>query len=208
MRSTDFSNSRLTADAAALLRHLGAKDAVVLGHSNGGRVAQSLALDYPDLVSKLILASSGGTHRGSKGIPLQLCLDLVEKGYERVVWEGGLDTGFTTSWREKHPQELDRFMQARQKGMPSLEIFLRHVIGRQEYDSKGRLATLKIPTLVTVGGDEDHGGAGGTTHLAFAKQLAAEIPGARLEVLEDQGHYYYYSAPEQTNRIFRDFITS
>ena len=44
VRSADFSNARLTADAAALLRHLGAKDAIVLGHSNGGRQGACIAL--------------------------------------------------------------------------------------------------------------------------------------------------------------------
>jgi hypothetical protein len=46
------------------------------------------------------------------------------------------------------------------------------------------------------------------THVDFAKQLAAEIPGAKMAVLEDQGHYYFYSAPEQMHRLIRDFIAS
>ena len=209
VRSTDFSTARLAADAAALLGHLGAKDAIVLGHSNGGRVAQTLALDYPDLVGKLILASSGGTHdRAANGIPIKLCVDLVEKGYERCLWEGGLDTGFTAAWRASHADEVERFMQARARGNPTLEVFLRHVIGRQDFDSKGRLASLTIPTVVMVGGDEDHGGQAGMTHRAFARQLATEIPGAKFAVLEDQGHYYFYTAPEQMSRIIRYFIAS
>jgi pimeloyl-ACP methyl ester carboxylesterase len=207
-RSKDFSVPRLAADAAALLRHLDAHDAVVLGHSNGGRVAQSLALDYPDLVGKLILASSGGTHGGAKGIPLSLCMQLAEKGYDRYCRESGLNTGFTEAYRASNGSEIERFMQARAKGMPSLEVFLRHVIGRQDYNDEGRLATLRIPCLVTIGDDEDHGAQSGLTHLDFAKRLAGEIAGARLAVLKDQGHYYYFSAPKETNRLIRDFIAS
>ena len=208
-RSRDFSIARLAADAASLLRHLDGRDAIVLGHSNGGRVAQTLALDYPDLVGTLILASSGATHGDSaKGIPLKLCLELVEKGYERSLWDGGLDTGFTAAYREKHADEVEKFMKMRAAGSPPLEIFLRHVIGRQDYDSNGRLAKLTIPTLVMVGDDEDHGAQGGMTHLASAKTLAGEIPGAKLVILEGQGHYYYYSAHEEMNRIIREFIAS
>ncbi len=207
VRSTDFSTARLAADAAALLEHLGATDAIVLGHSNGGRVAQTLALDYPRLVGKLILASSGGTHgSSSKGIPLKLCMELTEKGYERTLWEGGLDTGFTAAYRASHPVEVERFMQLRAKGNPTLEIFLRHVIGRQDFDSQGRLANLSVPTLVMVGGDEDHGGQSGMTHLGFARHLAAEIPTARLAVLENQGHYYFYTAPDEMSDAIRAFV--
>src|SRR5215831_17235689 len=44
-RSQQISVKRIADDAAALLSHLGAKGAVVLGHSMGGRVAQLIALD-------------------------------------------------------------------------------------------------------------------------------------------------------------------
>ncbi|HWG03777.1 MAG TPA: alpha/beta hydrolase, partial [Beijerinckiaceae bacterium] len=80
VRSKDFSTERLAADAAALLNHLDARSAIVLGHSNGGRVAQTLALDYPDLVDKLILASSGGSSaKRMNGISIDMCVDLAEK---------------------------------------------------------------------------------------------------------------------------------
>jgi pimeloyl-ACP methyl ester carboxylesterase len=208
-RSKDFSTPRLAADAAALLRHLDARDAIVLGHSNGGRVSQALALGYPELVGRLILASSGAAQSdGPKGIPIALCMQLVEKGYERFIRDSGLSTGFTASYRESHAADVERFLQVRAKGMPKLEIYLGHVVGRQNYDPGDSLATLKMPALVMVGDDEDHGAQVGLTHLASARQLAEQIPGAKLAVLKDQGHYYYFSAPEETSRVIRDFLRS
>ena len=125
-QSKDFSTERLAADAAALLRRLDARNAIVLGHSNGGRVAQCLALTYPELVGGLILASSGARAKGGpKGIPIAVCMDLVEKGYERSVWDGGLNTGFTAAYRDSHPQEVEQFLKIRGEGMPPLEIFRR-----------------------------------------------------------------------------------
>ena len=46
-----------TDDTAALLRHLGVEQADVLGYSSGSAVAFQLALDHPQLVGKLVLAS-------------------------------------------------------------------------------------------------------------------------------------------------------
>jgi pimeloyl-ACP methyl ester carboxylesterase len=92
--------------------------------------------------------------------------------------------------------------------MPPLEIFLRHVIGRQNFDPGDALKTIKVPTLVMVGDDEDHGASGGLTHLAAAKQLAGEIPGARLVVLKGQGHYYYFSAHGEMRQIIGEFLIS
>ena len=42
-----YSIKMFTDDAAAILNHLNAEQAVVCGHSMGGVVAQLLALDYP-----------------------------------------------------------------------------------------------------------------------------------------------------------------
>ena len=81
--STDFSTGRLAKDAIALLDHLGIRRTSVCGHSNGGRIAQLLALDHPDRIDRLVLASAGATHT-SKGIPLGMCLALVENGLS--VW--------------------------------------------------------------------------------------------------------------------------
>jgi pimeloyl-ACP methyl ester carboxylesterase len=46
------------ADTAALLRHLGIQDADVLGYSSGSGVALQVAVDHPEVVRKLVLAST------------------------------------------------------------------------------------------------------------------------------------------------------
>ena len=59
-----------------------------------------------------------------------------------------------------------------------------------------------------VGDDEDHGATGGLTHLGAAKQLATEIPGARLVVFKSQAHYYYFSAHEEMRDVIGAFLAS
>ena len=66
-----YSTAMFAADAAAILDELGAEQAIVCGHSNGGRVVQTLALEYPRKVSKLILASSGSSFSETKGISVE-----------------------------------------------------------------------------------------------------------------------------------------
>jgi pimeloyl-ACP methyl ester carboxylesterase len=202
---TDFSTERLAKDAIALLDHLGIEAVSICGHSNGGRVAQMLALDYPQRIEKMVLASAGATH-ASKGIPLGMCLELVEKGYPRYVREHSIETGFTKTFVEQHPDKVEPVLRELLDNLTPLEIFLRHVIGRQQSDTTSRLKDIRVPTLVMIGDDEDHGASSGATHMDFAKILAREIPGAKLVVFPGQGHYYLFTEPQKANRIMRDFL--
>lgn len=54
-----YTIEQMASDAAGLLRAVGVGPATVLGVSMGGRVALALALDHPELVSRLILVSTG-----------------------------------------------------------------------------------------------------------------------------------------------------
>ncbi|MFP5356471.1 MAG: alpha/beta fold hydrolase, partial [Gemmatimonadota bacterium] len=55
---TDFAS-----DAMALLDALGVRRATVVGHSMGSFVAQRIAIDFPERVSRLVLVGSGQTAR-------------------------------------------------------------------------------------------------------------------------------------------------
>src|SRR5581483_2703053 len=150
VRSSDFSTRRLVEDAVAVLDDAGVKSAIVCGHSNGGRVAQLLAMDFPDRVEKLILASAGATHR-SKGVPIGMCLELVEKGYEAHIRNGAIRTGCTAAFYAANRDKVEDFLKVRMADLPTLETYLGHVVGRTESDTSSRLKEIKVPTLVMVG---------------------------------------------------------
>ena len=182
-RGTDFSTERLVRDAIALLDHLDIGQVALCGHSNGGRVAQMLTADHPERVRKLILASAGGTHK-SKGIPLGMCLGLVDKGYARYRHEHSIETGFSEDFVNRHPERVNPILKELDDNRAPLETFLRHVMGRQQSDTTSRLGEIRVPTLVMIGDDEDHGASSGATHaMDFAKTLASKIAGAKLAIL-------------------------
>ncbi|QQK76249.1 alpha/beta hydrolase [Salicibibacter cibarius] len=45
----------MASDIQGLLRHLGVQKAIIVGHDRGARVARRLAIDFPELVDKLVL---------------------------------------------------------------------------------------------------------------------------------------------------------
>jgi pimeloyl-ACP methyl ester carboxylesterase len=167
-------------------------------------VAQLVALDYPKMVKKLILASSGAAHT-SRGIPLKMCLELVEKGYEKYARDHALRIGFTEKFIREQPQRVEEFLKIRLANLPPLESYLLHVVARQAHDTADRLKDIRVPTLVLVGDDEAKT-TSDISHWASAESLVRGIPQAKLVVVPDSGHYYFFAKPEATHRIIRDFL--
>ncbi len=194
-------------DAVAILDHLNAVPAIVCGHSMGGRVIQLMALKYPTKVKKMIIASSGAGHPGMKGIPLKMCKEMVELGYERYVRDHALEVGWTKGYIEQHRDRVEHFLNFRIATLPPLESYLRHVIARQEHDTTDRLKEIKVPTLVMVGSD-DHASATGRSHRTDADILARGIPNAKLAVIPGEAHNYFFTNPGEAQRIIREFLAT
>ena len=202
-----YTTKMFAADAAALLDHLGMEQAIVCGHSMGGRVAQLLALDHPRKVKKLILASSGAAHPGHQGIPSRICKEMVERGYERYVREHTIEVGWTERYAEAHRDLIDKYLAVRMANLCPLECYLRHVIARQEHDTSRRLRDIKVSTLILVG-EDDHAVVSDMSHRTGADILARGIPRSKLVTLANERHSYFYSEPETSHKIIRDFIAA
>ena len=203
--SGNYTTNMFAADAVAVLDALGLEGAVVCGHSMGGRVAQVLALDYPAKVSKLILASSGAAHPGETGIPLRIAKEMVEMGYEKYVREHTILVGWTESYVCDHADLIERYLGIRMANLCPVEFYFRHVLARQQHDTRGRLKEIKVPTLIFVG-DDDHFVVSDMSHRAGADMLAKGIPNSRLVVLPGERHSYLFTEPENVHRTIRQFL--
>jgi pimeloyl-ACP methyl ester carboxylesterase len=200
-----YSIRMFTDDAAALLDHLHVEQAIVCGHSMGGVVAQLLAIEHPRKVKQLILASSGAAHPGAHGIPLAMCRDMVREGFDGYIRAHTIETGWTKEFVAAHPELIETFLKVRMSGIAPLENYLHFVLARQGHDHTAQLKEIRVPTLILVGDDENHG-ATDNTHWAAAHQLASAIPMAKLVVLPGEGHHYLATNPSAAHAAIRKFI--
>jgi pimeloyl-ACP methyl ester carboxylesterase len=201
----DYTTRMFCDDAVAILDQLDVQDAVVLGHSMGGRVAQLLALEYPRRVKKLILASTGASFPGAAGLPLAMCKEMIEWGYEKYVREHTIQVGFTDEFVRTQPERLETFFHVRLANLSPVEFYLRHVLARQSHDTSGRLRDIRVPTLVMVGEMEGDPRAA-MSHRTSSEILAKGIPNAKFVMLGGQKHNYFASAPDEAHKVIRDFL--
>lgn len=205
--SIKYTTDMFADDVAAIMEQVGAKDAIVCGHSMGGRVAQLLALDHPGKVGKLILASTGASFPHTKGIPLKLAKEMVEMGYERYVRDSSVAVGFTEDFVQRYPGRVQRYLEVRMANLAPVECYLRHVIARQEHDTSHRLKDIQVPTLILVG-EQDRSVTSDMDHRTSADILARGIAHARLVILPGERHSYFFANPDTAHRAIRDFLSS
>ena len=140
-----------------------------------------------------------------RGIPLKLCMEMVQMGYERYAREHTVAVGWTQDYLKKHRDNVEKFLQVRWQNMPPLECFLRHIIARHECDTRAQLKDIRVPTLVLVGA-EDHISASNLSHRTSSEELAKGIPNAKLALLPGECHHFFYTEPAVAHKIIRDFL--
>jgi 3-oxoadipate enol-lactonase len=180
-------------DAAGLLDAVGWEDALVLGVSFGGMVAQELVLRHPARVRRLVLACTSGGGGGGASYPLHDLVD-VDPAEGLALRLQILDTRWDAAWREANPETVRMIAEGFQlfqaggqvsDGPNGLRLQLE---ARRHHDTADRLGQIQCPTLVCSGRYD------GIAPPANGEFLAQKIPGARLQLF-DGGHIFFLQDP-------------
>lgn len=193
-------------DVAAVIRLLGGGRAHVHGTSLGGLIGLSLAARHPDVVDRVALScflprydEAARTMRrtwiaAARGIGMAAVADLTAvAGFSRAFFE-----------RPEAAGELERMREAFAHTDP--EAFARATEGILTLDLAPLAGDVRAPLLL-IGGDEDNMTPVDPAGDGFGlRQLAARVPGARLVVIPQCGHYMVIEQPEATAEAIVEFV--
>jgi pimeloyl-ACP methyl ester carboxylesterase len=190
----------LADDAARLLDELRVERAVVGGLSMGGYVAFAFWRRHAARVQALLLCDTraGADDAGSKVMRQSTAQVALERGTAAVV-DGMLPKLLAPRTLRERP-DLVADVRARLQRTDPRAVAAALLGMKDRVDSTPTLATITVPTLVLVGGDDQ------LTPPAAARALAAAIPGARLEVVADAGHLTPVEQPAATSAALRRFL--
>jgi pimeloyl-ACP methyl ester carboxylesterase len=172
-----------------LLDALGFERAVIVGHSMGGGIAQTLALSHPDRVAGLGLVGTGARLR-----VLPTILDGVLNDFDptaRLVVENSYAPTLDAAMRERAVAEF--------RACPPT-VTHGDFTACDQFDIMPRLAEIHAPTLV-ICGREDR-----MTPAKYSEFLASKISHARLVLVDGAGHSVMIEKPDQVNRALLDFM--
>lgn len=184
------------ADLAALMDHIGVRDAIICGLSVGGMIAQQLSSDRPDLVRALILCDTA--HKiGDAGLWADQITAVQKNGIESVA-ETILTRWFAKQFHRERPVDLAGYRNMLVR-MP-VAGYAATCATLRDTDLTEIAKNISVPTLCVVG-DQD-----GSTPPELVKQLAKLIPHARYEVISGAGHLPCVEQPALLVDAMRAFL--
>jgi len=199
----DFTTADLADTLAGLLDALSIDRADVLGAFMGGMVAQELALRHPERVTRLVLVGTYARPDAKRRALLELWRDLARRDTpidvmirERLLWTLQDDT---MEQRDLVDSMVEYFTR---EGMPMTSgMFARQCDACIGHDTLDRLREIRCETLVLCGRNDR------LTPPRFHRQLADEIPDARLVTFAYGAHLVMVESVESFNRTVMQFLT-
>ncbi|CAN5528970.1 alpha/beta hydrolase [soil metagenome] len=185
------------ADVDAFMDAVGIEEATFVGDSSGGLIAQRVALDYPQRVSRLVLIGSPTTLVNNE--------TLIEFGKEIRALEDPIPPEFVREFvlGTVHYPLPEKFL----AGLVSESLKVPARVWHDYYegvlltvDDTARLSEIDAPTLI-LWGEQDV-----LLPREEQERRVAAIPDARLKVYPETGHLAHWVRPEWVVRDLEAFI--
>lgn len=191
--SPGMTTREMAEDLNSAIEALGLSSAALAGVSQGGMIAQWLAIDHPDKVGKLVLTVTLSrpnatvqdvitrwTEMANRGDYRGIMMDTAERSYsEKRLKQSGLEYRMLGSLGK--PKSFERF-----------RIQAESCVTHDAYDL---LERITCPTLV-IGGKDDKIVTG-----QASVEIAGRIPDCKLFLYDGLGHGLYEEAPDFLERV-------
>lgn len=189
-----YSIRDMAADQARVLQNLGITKACVMGVSQGGMIAQYLAIDCPEMIEKLVIAVSAPKVNeviqdcvgrwiqfAEQGDHKSLMVDIAEKGYSEKYLKK-YRTLYPILGKIGRPENYNRFF-----------INANAILGFDAYEELDKIA---CPTYI-IGGNEDK-----TVGVKASYEMKDKIKDSELYIYKGLGHAAYDEAKDFNGRIY------
>jgi pimeloyl-ACP methyl ester carboxylesterase len=213
----DYSLAAFANGMRDLLAALGIDRVTLVGHSLGGGIAAQFAYQYPHMVERLVLVSSGGV---TKDVSIALRMAALPMGSEALaaLRLPGVQPALQLAGRAaqtvfgstKYGRDLPDGLRllGRLADPAALSAFSRTL--RAVVDGRGQFVTMldrshlmpSVPKQIIWGEDDI------VIPVSHARIAHAAMPGSRLKIFEGSGHMPFRDHPDQFVEIIEQFIES
>ncbi len=196
-----YSVSQMADDTALAMKTLGLKDICLFGASQGGMIAMTIAIRYPELIRNMVLGSTSPYVRDAQLSGLKSWVDLAKDNDKAGLFlKFGEMIYAPDAYHEMQKAMLGAASIAKDE---DLERFVVLAKASEGFDVTSELGQIKCPVLVL--GSEDDAVLGAKA----SRDLFAGLEGhckAELFMYNGYGHAAYDMAPDYKERLIRFFL--
>ena len=191
-----YSIRDMSDDQVHAMKKLDIDHACILGVSQGGMIAQYMAIDHPEMVTKLILAVTAPNANTVVKEVVSGWIDMVKRGDHTALMVDTAEKMYSEKYLQKN-RKLFLFLTGFSKPR-TYDRFLKNAHAIMDFDCRIELPMISCPTLIIAGSD-DH-----TVGNDAANELKRAIAGSELYVYEGLGHGAFEEAKDFYDRV-REF---
>jgi len=185
--------AELAKDVLALLDHLEVERAVLVGHSMGGMIAQTIALDHPDRVERLVLVDSIARMAYNRGRGLLMAASTL------VPFKLFVAANIQRAFAPGYPREEIRAYIKASADTPR-EVVMTLYGAMRAFDVLDRVGEIRVPTLMI------HGYHDIQLPLQQMLRMAKAYPDAVVRII-DAGHELPVEKPAELTTALDRFVT-
>ncbi len=190
-----YALQQFAADVVAFMDAINVKQATIVGHSMGSFVAQHVAVEAPERVSKLVLVGSATSVRNNTVLELQREINaLSDTVPEKFAHDFQVSTIF-------HPLSQEFLQTVVKESLKTPAHVWREVMAEMvSPEANVQLKKIKTPTLILWGDKE--------TIFPRSEQdlLVAALRNSVLKIYPDTGHALHWERPERFAKDLQEFI--
>ena len=192
-----FTTEDMADDIAVIMEKLGIESAHVFGVSQGGMIAQQMALRHAEKVKSLVLAVTASRPNELMRESLSTWLDMAGRGDYKGIMLDTAERSYTGAYLERGRKLNNILSLAKPKDYTRFRILCESCLGHDAYED---LEKINCPVLV-IGADKDRVLGG-----EASEEIASAIPGAELYMYEGYSHGVYEQAKDFNNRVLEFLI--
>lgn len=188
-----YSIRDMAEDQVSVMKELGIEKTDLCGVSQGGMIAQCIAIFHPEIVDRLILAVTTPRANETASSVVSAWIGMAKRGDHKTLMVDTAEKTYSDPYLEKNRKLFPLI--ARFTKPSDYDRFLRNAEAILEFDMHEELGKITAPTLIIAGSNDK------TVGNDAAGELKAGIADSELFVYEGLGHGVFDEAKDFYDRI-------
>lgn len=190
----DYTIRQMAEDQVKAMKELGIEKAYVLGVSQGGMISQYLAIDYPEMIEKLILTVTAPYANEVVSNAVSTWIDMANRGDHTALMVDTAEKMYSEKYLAKN-RKLFPLLAGFTKPK-SYDRFFKNAYAILNFDAREGLKDIKCPTLI-IAGDDDK-----TVGNDAPDLLKQGISNSEVFIYKGLGHGTFEEAKDFYDRVF------